>query len=102
MGFRRLNLAALLSKYFLDMRQTIRQLHVLLKPKGMAFLVVGNNRTVAGGRTVHIETCDHLCEISQSVGFSVEESISMEMLISRDIFRKNAMRSERILKLRKG
>ncbi len=101
-GFRRLNLAALLSKYFLDMRQTIRQLHVLLKPKGMAFLVVGNNRTVAGGRTVHIETCDHLCEISQSVGFSVEESISMEMLISRDIFRKNAMRSERILKLRKG
>ncbi len=100
-GFRRLNLAALLSKYFLDMRQTLRQLHVLLKPKGVAFLVVGNNSTIAGGQAVHIDTCEYLCDISQSVGFSVEESISMEMLASRDIFRKNAMRSERILELRK-
>ncbi len=100
-GFRRLNLAALLSKYFLDMRQTLLQLHVLLKPKGAAFLVVGNNRTVAGGQPVQIETCDYLRDISRSVGFSVEESISMEMLASRDIFRKNAMRSEQILKLRK-
>ena len=100
-GFRRLNLAALLSKYFLDMRQTISQMHSLLKPDGTVFLVVGDNRTIAGGKTVQIETSNHLCRISESIGFSVVENMSMEMLVSRDIFRKNAVPSEQILVLQK-
>lgn len=100
-GFRRLNLAALLSKYFLDMRQTISQMHSLLKPDGTASIVIGNNRTIAGGRALQIDTSSHLRRISESIGFSVVENMPMEMLVSRDIFRKNAVPSEHILVLKK-
>ena len=53
-GFRRRNLSALLSKYFFDMREVMRQTYTLLRPGGTMFLVVGNNRTTAGGQHVEI------------------------------------------------
>ena len=99
-GFRRRNLAALLSRYFFDMREVLISIRGLLRPGGDAFLVVGNNRTTAGGELVQIRTADHLSAISEALGFEVAESLSMEMLPSRDIFRKNAVRSERIIRLK--
>ena len=100
-GFRRKNLSALLAKYFFDMRETMRQAFLLLKPGGTMFLVVGNNRTTAGGRAVEIRTAEHLAAIAIDIGFQLEDDIAMDMLVSRDVFRKNAMRSEQILKLKK-
>ena len=100
-GFRRRNLAALLSKYFFDMRDVMREMLHLLRPDGRAFLVVGNNRTLAGGVPVEIHTADHLTAIAESVGFQTTGNLSMEMLLSRDVFRKNTMRSEQIIALRK-
>ena len=96
-GFRRRNLSALLSKYFLDMRTALQQMHVLLRPRGRVFLVVGNNRTTAGGIPIEIETSAHLRSIAEELGFSIFESVPMEMLVSRDIFRRNATPSEKIL-----
>lgn len=100
-GFRRRNLSALLSKYFFDMRETMQQIYTLLRPGGSMFLVVGNNRTVAGGKPVEIRTADHLGKIAESVGFQILSCLSMEMLVSRDIFRKNATLSEYIIRLEK-
>ena len=100
-GFRRRNLAALLSKYFFDMRAAMQQMLRLLRPDGRAFLVVGNNRTVAGGVPVEIRTADHLTTIAANLGFQTAGNLSMEMLLSRDVFRKNAMQSEQIIALRK-
>ena len=99
-GFRRRNLAALLSKYFFDMREVLLGIRGLLRPCGDAFLVVGNNRTTAGGQLIHIRTADHLSAIAQDLRFDVVESLSMDMLPSRDIFRKNAVPSERIIRLK--
>lgn len=99
-GFRRRNLSALLSKYFFDMRLVIQEIQSLLRPRGTAFLVVGNNRTTAGGRNVEIRTAHHLEQIAVELGFQASGSLSMEMLISRDIFRRNAMPSEQILMLK--
>ena len=99
-GFRRRNLAALLSKYFFDMRDVLLGIRGLLRPRGDAFLVVGNNRTTAGGQLIHIRTADHLSAIAQDLGFRVVESLSMDMLPSRDIFRKNAVPSEKIIRLK--
>ena len=65
------------------------------------FLVVGNNRTTAGGEPVEIRTAEHLGRIAKSLGFRMVESLSMDMLVSRDIFRQNAMPSEHILRLEK-
>lgn len=100
-GFRRRNLSALLSKYFFDMRLAIQEIQDLLRPGGTAFLVVGNNRTTAGGRNVEIRTAHHLKQIAAELGLKAVSSLSMEMLVSRDIFRRNSMSSEQILILRR-
>ena len=101
-GFRRKNLSALLSKYFADMRCVLIQSLIVLKPGAAMFLVVGNNRTTAGGEDVSIETAAHLAEIAEIIGFERVDCIDMDMLASRDIFRANAMPSEQIVWLRKA
>lgn len=100
-GFRRQNMAALLAKYFLDMRRVLEGMFFLLKPGGKAFVVIGDNHTVAGGERVNIRTSQLLLELAEVVGFSLEQKIPMEMLVSRDLFRKNAVPSEAILCMRK-
>jgi site-specific DNA-methyltransferase (cytosine-N4-specific) len=96
-GFRRRNLPSLLAKYFFDMKQVIGEMFRVLKPRSFAFMVVGNNHTVAGGHRVEIQTASLLRDIARQVGFHVAESLPMEMLLSRDIFKKNATASEEIL-----
>jgi DNA modification methylase len=101
-GFRRQNLPSLLSNYFFDMRDVLNGIHGVLKPGGNAFVVVGNNHTIAGGQRVDIETTKLLAEIAKMLRFEVRSSLPMDMLVSRDIFKKNAMATEEILFLRKA
>lgn len=96
-GFRRRNLPALLSKYFSDMKRVLEKVYGMLKPGSTAFIVVGNNHTIAGGQRVDIKTAALLFELGSAVGFKQKEMLSMEMLVSRDIFKKNASDSEFIL-----
>lgn len=100
-GFRRKNLSSLLAKYFLDMRFVLIEVEKLLKQAGQAFIVVGDNHTIAGGVRMEIPTTKLLADIAASVGFQIREQITMDMLVPRDIFRKNAVKSERILWLRR-
>jgi len=100
-GFRRRNLPALLSKYFMDMEEVFRGIKTVLAPGSPAFVVVGNNHTIAGGQRTNIDTPNLLCDLAESVGLRTEGKIPMEMLVSRDIFKKNAVSSEEILCLRK-
>jgi site-specific DNA-methyltransferase (cytosine-N4-specific) len=100
-GFRRRNLPALLSKYFFDMRDVLSGIRDVLKPGGDAFIVVGNNHTIAGGQRVEIETAKLLAATAKLLGFEVRPALSMDMLVSRDIFKKNAVATEEILFLRK-
>lgn len=99
-GFRRLNLPSLLYKYFDDMRQVFKGIRKILKARGSAFVVVGNNHTLAGGKRVEITTVRLLADVAEAVGFEMVEEIPMEMLLSREIFKKNAIESESILHLR--
>lgn len=96
-GFRRRNLPALLARYFLDMQQVFKIFIKLLKPGAPAYVVVGNNHTIAGGQRVEIETDKLLVQLGESVGLRLEEMISMEMLVSRDIFKENASNAETIV-----
>jgi len=100
-GFRRRNLPALLAKYFFDMRDVLSGVFTVLKPGGKAFFVVGNNHTIAGGQRVDICTADLITDIAAMLNFKINDSISMEMLISRDIFKNNTSASERILEYQK-
>jgi len=69
----------------------------MLRPGAPAYVVVGNNHTLAGGQRIEIETDKLLAQLGEAVGLKLEEQISMEMLISRDIFKKNASNAETIL-----
>ncbi len=100
-GFRRRNLAALLGKYFLDMKAVMRGILGLMERGASAFVVVGSNRTTAGGEVVDINTPGLLGDIAEAAGLERNGEIRMEMLVSRDIFRKNAVPSESVLWLRR-
>ncbi len=96
-GFRRRNLPALLTKYFIDMQQVFDGMKAVLRPGSPAYVVIGNNHTIAGGERIEIETASLLVDIASEVGMKSERRIPMEMLVSRDIFKKNAVASEEIL-----
>jgi site-specific DNA-methyltransferase (cytosine-N4-specific) len=91
----------LLAKYFLDMQLVMQDMHRLLKASGSAFIVIGNNSTTAGQQPVAIETAQLLADLAAQEQFVVEDTIPMEMLVSRDIFRKNTLTSEVVLCLRR-
>ena len=101
-GFRRENLPPLLSKYFFDMKRIFESYKLLLRQGGMAFVVVGNNHTNSGDTRIEIETDNLLAKLGESCGLILEEKLSMDMLVSRDIFKKNAGNAESILFFRKA
>lgn len=96
-GFRRRNLPALLTKYFIDMQQVFAGMMTVLRRGSPAYVVIGNNHTIAGGERVEIDTASLLVDLAAAVGLKSEKRIPMEMLVSRDIFKKNAVASEEIL-----
>lgn len=96
-GFRRRNLPALLSKYFLDMFDSMSSALKVMKPNSYAFYVVGNNSTVVDNERVEIATDRFLWEIGEMAGWTKIDTVSMELLPSRDIFRNNRGTSETIL-----
>jgi DNA modification methylase len=100
-GFRRRNLPPLLYKYFADMRKVLISLRTVMKRGASAFIVVGNNHTIAGGKYVDIPTAKLLTDIAMAQGFKSLREIPMEMLVSRDLFRKNTIGSESILHVQK-
>lgn len=100
-GFRRLNLPALLAKYFFDMREVLLGIEAILKPEAFAYIVIGNNHTIAGGQRININTAELLTDLADEVGLTCEDRVPMEMLASRGIFQRNAITSEYILCLKR-
>jgi site-specific DNA-methyltransferase (cytosine-N4-specific) len=96
-GFRRRNLPSLLGKYYLDMLDAMRSARLLMVPGANGFYVVGNNSTSVDGEKVEIPTDKFLFEIAAAAGWNCRESIPMELLHSRDIFKENRGSSETIL-----
>ena len=96
-GFRRRNLPALLAKYFLDMTSAMMRARNMMKPESYAFYVVGNNSTRVNEKRIEIPTDRFLWEIGKKVGWFQEKIIDMELLPSRDIFKKNRGTAEKIL-----
>ena len=100
-GFRRRNLPALLSKYFLDMRDSMEASYNMLKNGSTSFYVVGNNSTKIGEETIVIPTDRILWEIGKSIGYEPVRTIDMELIQSRDIFKDNRGSAETILVFKK-
>ena len=92
-------MAALLAKYFFDMRTVLEELLLVVKPGAPVYVVVGANYTVAGGERVEIKTAELLGDIAESLGYGRENELPMPMLHSRDIFKRNAGGTETLLTL---
>ena len=100
-GFRRRNTAALLCKYFLDMRDALREMRRALKPRGPAALVVGDNFTVAGGRRMEIPTARFINLIAEHNGFHLRRTVSTAPPTAYNIYSRNAIRCETVSFLQK-
>lgn len=77
-GFRRVAVPYLLYRYFAKMRACMDAWSQHLLRGERAILIVGNNRTTAGGEEVVIRTPELLGEVASARGFKVEELIPLE------------------------
>lgn len=98
-GFRRRNLPSLVARYFQDMNLVLAGAFKRLRRGGQAFIVIGDNHTVADGTRIDIKTSELLTVLAQRAGFEVVQLISMEMLPPRDIFSNNSVATEHIIHL---
>ena len=96
-GFRRANMAALLWRYFLDMRRNLRQVAEVLRPGAKAFYVVGDSRTKAGQSWVTIETSRSIGSIGRAMGLCETDRIDID--VTKEHFRhmKNAITKNQII-----
>ena len=78
-GFRRANMAALLWRYFCDVKDTLQEVCRVLRPGARAFYVVGDSRTKAGGTWVTIETTNNIAYIGEDLGLREASRINIEV-----------------------
>ena len=99
-GFRRENMGALLWRYFADMHANLKAISKILKPNGVAYYVVGDSRTNAGGTWTAIETCRHIREIAEMAG--LKSRTLLDISVSTENFKhiKNAITENAILEFR--
>jgi len=101
-GFRRRNLPALLYRYFLDMRQALKEIYRVLRPKGQCYLVIGDNRTTLGtGQSIRIQTGHYLQGIARDIGFEIEKGIPITVTLEDRVHVKNAIKENLVLRFRK-
>lgn len=101
-GFRRANMAALLWRYFCDVRLCFKQVTRVMKPGASAFYVVGDSRTMAGNSWIAIETCRHIVEIGRSAGLEHCRSLDIDVTTENYKHIKNAITKNQIIMFRKS
>jgi len=102
-GFRRKNTASTLFRYFLGMRDTVREMHRTLKRGRLCSIIIGDNRTLAGGRElVWIKTHELLTDVMKDEGFVLQRKIVMAPTSAYTIYANNMIQDEYILVFKKG
>ncbi|EPJ3658191.1 MULTISPECIES: DNA methyltransferase [Acinetobacter] len=100
-GFRKKNTAALLLRYFEDMKAVLNRNYEVLKEGASAYYVVGDSKTQIEEEWCHIKTCEYLLLIGESLGFEVESYLDISVTNDNKINSKNFIESNSILKFKK-
>lgn len=100
-GFRRAAVPGLLYRYFVRMGQCFNAWQVGLRPGERAVLIIGYNRTTAGGQQVLIRTPELLGNVAESRGFIVDEIIPLETWPRYGLHGKNGVNGEDALLVRR-
>ena len=95
-------MAALLWRYYCDMKHNLVQVSSVLRQGAKAFYVVGNSRTKAGGTWVMIDTCKNIGLIGECVGFRVAERINIDVTTENLKHIRNAITKNQIIVFEKG
>ena len=101
-GFRKKNTASLLYKYFYDMKISMIEMYSVLKNGHYCYMVIGQNRTNAGGKSILIPTDDFIGLIGEEIGFKYIEKMPINVQPSYAIHKNNAIKDESILVFKKG
>ena len=97
-GFRRRNKASTLYRYFKGMRECLLEMERVLKDGGYCSIIIGSNRTKAGGtEVVRIQTHDILAEMAKSFGFKHIKTIPMAPTSPYMIHVNNRIKDEYVL-----
>ena len=83
------------------MHESMKQTSNVIKHDKYFFMVVGGNRTIAGGEEILIPTDDFIGLVAENNGFELTKKISMSVPKSYMIHSKNSINTESILVLRK-
>jgi DNA modification methylase len=100
-GFRKQNMPALMTRYLLDMNAALRNVYALCRPGAEAMIVIGDNRTMLGGRSLRIPTTDLVEEVSIAAGFERVERIDISVTTENMLHQKHAITENVVLRLLK-
>jgi DNA modification methylase len=78
-GFRRLNMPALLYRYFNDMSANLSNVARLLREDGKAYYVVGDSKTEVGGQWFPIRTTAWLMELAERSGLRASKLLDISV-----------------------
>ena len=101
-GFRRRNTPGLLYKYLVEMRSMFTAIGGVMKKGAPIALVVGPNRCSLGGIEFAIDTPELLLQIGTASGFVPDEVLELDTYQRFDIHRKNSIRREALVVMRRS
>ena len=85
-------MASLLYRYFNDLTKVLANLDCLLKDNAAAFIVIGDNYTIAGQQDIVIETTDIIHETTDKLGWKLEDIIPISVTTEAIRHVRNSMR----------
>jgi hypothetical protein len=100
-GFRKLNTAALLYKYYQDMSQVFINLDLAVKKQGNLFFVIGDNKTNTSSGEVAIESGKCLIEMGEALGWTLKDVIPITVTQENRLHNKNGITANDIIWFRR-
>lgn len=101
LGFRRDNMPALLTRFFLDMQKILEQCTKVLKPGGEAMIVIGDNRMRVRKNFERIPTTDLIAEIAVQCGLVSLGRLDISVTKEDYLHMKNAITQNAVLRFRR-
>lgn len=98
-GFRKQNMPALMTRYLVDMGEALKNVHTVCKPGAEAMIVIGDNRTLLGGKSLRIPTTDLVEDVAIAAGFDPVERIDISVTTENMLHQKNAITENVVLRL---
>lgn len=95
-GFRKLNTASLLLKYFEKMDRVARNLTRVVKPGGSAFVVIGDTKTTAGGSEIKIKSGRAIEQQFNAAGWVTESVQPITVTRENVVHSKNTITTNEI------